>query len=425
LQIKWIPLPAPWHNRVVLWAICLFAAVLPFQLIFPPITAGIVAVCLAVVLRWRFNENLKNWRINKLWRPWPAMYALLLLGLIYTPNPHEAGRDVMLKISMLLLPLSFAALPRISEKNRRIAIWTFAGSLTLAGLIAMGRALWWWMVYDDAIYFSYNNFTFSKFVSMHYFALYVGFALVLVLGHWFENRSRFSVGKQFAWLLWALFFILLLVVLSVRMQFLAVPLTMLVVMGILLRKTKRFKEGLLVLVAGGILFSVFILSSSNTRTRLRDMGDEILSLKEITNEKQTNPRKYIWEAAATIVRENWLWGTGTGASDDLLQAHLASCDALFWDGEGHYTLQNHRYNYHNEFLQHFATHGIGGFLFLMAVFLIPLGFSDLRNDYRSMGFLTLCGISFLTESMLERQAGVLFFSFFYGLMIINRAAGRS
>jgi hypothetical protein len=42
-------------------------------------------------------------------------------------------------------------------------------------------------------------------------------------------------------------------------------------------------------------------------------------------------------------------------------------------------------------------------------------------DYRAKVFLLVCALSFLTESMLQRQAGILFFSFFYTLLLPNRA----
>jgi O-antigen ligase len=394
-------------------------------MIFPPITAGIVAVCLAVVLRWRTREQLSMWRNNPLWWPWLAMYGLLVAGLFYTQNTHEASRDIVLKISMILLPVSFGALPRISEKHRNIALWTFVGSVTLAGAIALGRALWWQLVHQDDRFFAYNNFTISKFVSMHYFALYVGFAGLVVMSYWFKNLEKLRFWRHVGLLSWGGFLVTLLVILSVRMQFLAAPIAILAAILVLIRQTGRLRTGLLILSTGAVLFAGMVMSTEGSRTRLRDLTDELLSFKEITNEKQTNPRKYIWAEAKTIIAKNWLWGTGTGASDDLLQLRLQSCDALFWDGTGHYTLQSHRYNYHNEFMQHFATHGLGGLLFMLLIFIWPFTIKRLRNDYLTVGFLTLCFLSFLTESMLERQAGVLFFTFFYGLLVINNHAAAA
>ena len=43
-----------------------------------------------------------------------------------------------------------------------------------------------------------------------------------------------------------------------------------------------------------------------------------------------------------------------------------------------------------------------------------------KNKGLVAAWLALCFISFLTESMLERQAGVMFFGFFFGLLIINQ-----
>ena len=55
-------------------------------------------------------------------------------------------------------------------------------------------------------------------------------------------------------------------------------------------------------------------------------------------------------------------GTGTGSADDALNEKLKMCDAKFWNGKRNYTLSEKNYNYHNAYLQHFATAGVIGFL---------------------------------------------------------------
>ena len=126
---------------------------------------------------------------------------------------------------------------------------------------------------------------------------------------------------------------------------------------------------------------------------------------------------YLWKYGIKVIKENFWLGTGTGAANDALYEYLRKEKAQFWDGEGTYTLARKKYNLHNEFLQHFVSFGLLGLLVLCLTFI--LGFRNLSVDYPfiALTFLLLSLISFNTESMLERQAGNLFFAFFFALLI--------
>jgi hypothetical protein len=55
------------------------------------------------------------------------------------------------------------------------------------------------------------------------------------------------------------------------------------------------------------------------------------------------------------------------------------------------------------------------------LFLIPLFNKNLGAFKKlALAFLLISALSFSTESMLQRQAGVLFFAFFYSLFFVHR-----
>ena len=76
------------------------------------------------------------------------------------------------------------------------------------------------------------------------------------------------------------------------------------------------------------------------------------------------------------------------------------------------------YNYHNQYLQSFAAIGFFGGLLLLILLVIPGVQFLIKKKYLEVVLLFIVGSCFLTESMLERQAGVAFISFFYTLLII-------
>jgi O-antigen ligase len=174
----------------------------------------------------------------------------------------------------------------------------------------------------------------------------------------------------------------------------------------------------IVLIAAAFLFP-------SSRTRIIETIDEVRSINTMVNNKQTNHRVYLWRYGAEVIQENFWLGTGTGAADDALNEKLENCEAPFWNGQRTYTLSEKNYNYHNAFIQHFAAHGIVGFLLFSLMFIGPFIYFRGRLEPLAAAFLVLSLISFLTESMLERQAGVLFFSFFYSLFFVAQVQPRA
>jgi O-antigen ligase len=71
-----------------------------------------------------------------------------------------------------------------------------------------------------------------------------------------------------------------------------------------------------------------------------------------------------------------------------------------------------RLNAHNQFIQTFITLGVLGAALLAAMFLVPAVLGFRKEAWIYLTFLTVTGISMLFESMLETQAGVVFYAFF-------------
>jgi len=72
-------------------------------------------------------------------------------------------------------------------------------------------------------------------------------------------------------------------------------------------------------------------------------------------------------------------------------------------------------NFHNQYLQSWAQVGIVGFLLLLYAVIGPLFTKNQHPLFLIFIGLTLVGL--LTESMFERQSGVLFFAFMYPLLL--------
>jgi hypothetical protein len=74
---------------------------------------------------------------------------------------------------------------------------------------------------------------------------------------------------------------------------------------------------------------------------------------------------------------------------------------------------------HNQFLTFLACFGILGFGWLIYVHYMPLGISNLRKEWLLWIFLFVLSASYMTEDTLNTQAGLSFFFFYHGLLILG------
>ena len=85
----------------------------------------------------------------------------------------------------------------------------------------------------------------------------------------------------------------------------------------------------------------------------------------------------------------------------------------------------HRYNYHNQFLQIAATVGVGALLVFLSIFIRATLLALRRKTVLFLVFLSLTSISYLTESMFERQGGVFFFALFLAFFSFSQKKNYS
>ncbi len=110
-------------------------------------------------------------------------------------------------------------------------------------------------------------------------------------------------------------------------------------------------------------------------------------------------------AAKNVWKENVWFGYGTGGLNDELNKQYRSKAIECWP------CSQRKYNPHNQYLSILAGHGILGFvLFLLLIGYIA--YHAIKNkDYMVLEFILAFLVFGLTESILERQKGILLFTF--------------
>jgi len=126
--------------------------------------------------------------------------------------------------------------------------------------------------------------------------------------------------------------------------------------------------------------------------------------------KESNAERIlIWKSDLATIQKNIPLGSGTGdIKDELIQTYL----------QYNYTdLAKKNLNAHNQFFQTAITLGLAGIIAIIACFTIPLYIGFRSKNIILLSFIIITIINFSVESMLEVQAGTIFFSFFYVLLL--------
>ena len=172
---------------------------------------------------------------------------------------------------------------------------------------------------------------------------------------------------------------------------------------------KKYLPGFIVLLL--IFGSVFSLV--RFVPEIGDRVDNAIKAISSTAENQTENestavRMLIWTAANNVIAENFIFGTGIGDSKDELIKE--------YEKQGMTGAIEHKLNAHNEFYQVFVSIGVVGFIiFLMSLFLPLVNAFKSSNSIYGL-FLLIIIFNFIPESMLEAQAGVMFYAFFNSLL---------
>jgi len=123
-------------------------------------------------------------------------------------------------------------------------------------------------------------------------------------------------------------------------------------------------------------------------------------------------RLEFWKTAVSIIKENLLFGVGTGDVEKAFDAQYEKMNSPLTKGW--------RLRSHNQFLAIGTAFGIIGLLWFLFTLFYPIVAEKKFKDYFYMTFFIIAFLSMFTEDTLETQAGVTFFAFFNSFYLFCR-----
>ena len=329
-------------------------------------------------------------------------FFVMLTSLSYSSDTDFGFTRTLVFLPILITPLSFyltkANLIVITNKQLRLFYLSFfvATILFLVGIFVhnyMNGYL------NQSIFIHFPNrmnIGYGKY-SMHpiYMSLYVSIAMILSIPLFEETKNKL---QQTAIIVGVLFLALVLLMLARKGTLIV---TFFIFTAYFFKKRRQVKYNLI--IGFGLLVSiVLVFTIEPLRIRFFELWNAIFHNNN-TSVGSTSMRIHIFNCAFENIVKHPLFGYGIGDIKSTL-------DHCFYEHQN--IFKGVYYNSHNQYLSAWLAAGFFGFISLLGMLFYNFKNALTTKNFTNLAVLILFIIVMFTENILERQDGVLLFSFF-------------
>lgn len=392
----------------------IFIAALNLLVILLLLSPGLISLVLPVILFCTIISFIQKKRIdaqlmqNRFWM-WSLFLPIIyILGSWNTKYPNNALFEITQKLSVPLI--GFVIIQVVSDSKRFFQTMRkyYLFAISLCVFISLFKSCIVYLETKSTDTFLYKNFSGANHPT--YYAMFLCMALVISL----ENIWKPDFLKQHLFIR-----ILLLVIPFTGICLLSSKSGLLTMIGLLfyfglkitIGKLNTLKYAFTIKMSFWIVLivtSIFILKSD--RFYVASLG--LKQIHEIPVEElgTAGQRLLIWESVLEVCEKHPLFGTGVGNEQAILNKIYHQKNLIpFYEKS---------LNAHNQFLQAFLVFGILGLLFFLFYLLYPLIIGIRIHDPYLIGFGIIILMNALTESILNRQSGVVFWTI-WGFILLT------
>ena len=371
---------------------------------FPRLQTIIIAACFVTLLLDKsFYRKFSSVFNNKLGVLMIGYFLILSLSLSYSENLQEGLRSLETKFSFFVFPFF---IPFLFSKNfpkenvMKIFLWAgmsyvFVSYIDAAVDYYSTRNIASFFYSELGVgFFQDGSFIHPTYASFFYNILisYLGLKIIDTKKNWTSQ-----VPSIISLLTLSVFVFML----SSKFGILALIINFILLLIYYVKQSKRLMFALVVFGVFGAL-SVLIISQTPLKKRFSSAYTAMVSPSD--KPSSTRARIDVWSVTVELIEENPVWGVGAGDIRNQLMTK--------YENKGFDLYQKKGYDSHQEFLQTYAALGILGLLTMIGMFLILFLKAFQTGNFLLFIFSFLLLMFGMLESMLERQAGVVFFVFF-------------
>jgi hypothetical protein len=363
--------------------------------------------------------------------PFAVFFGIHVLGLLYSENLHAGLSEIEKKLTFVALPLMAASGKPLDQSFFDFLKKGFVYSCSVLIIGSLAYTAFHYANSSPIINFDneteayfrllnpsasplWEHFSYiqvGSWMDLHpaYLSMHVIFCILILLDTMIAQNKINTVSIVLISL-----FIFFLALLASRMAILSFGIILVYFIVNQLRKRKWFPN-VLALSCVLVVFTALIWLNPVSRFRViqepKNTGLEIH--QRLTQWNSVNLRLLEWRASWNIIKKSWFAGVGTGDAQDALKRYYASFNT---------STRNMDFDSHNQYFQTIIELGFMGIFSLLVCFFLPAfrpGHSILY-----LSFILLFSLMCLTESMLARQKGIVFFTLFQSLFIAVRPTPR-
>lgn len=397
------------NDRSIILKISLFVFIisLPFELIFTSISFFILVITILIVLRKRkLDFNLNRYKLVLLI---PFLFLQSIIFPQIVPDYSFSFSHIDTQLLMFFVPLAIILLDRKGVNKISMIKTTFVWSISIFCIVAFIT-----LFYKLLINFEHRmdyNFIQTSMYHFHYpyDVLYINIAYtILIFSKKFRKLHQVTIGVLFfvftllsgvrlglflfIFISIVYFFCNIKRVLSIKFF---IFLFAIVTLGLVLIKTSRYTNDK--------FFDSLDKIGFNTKKYVSDIGEDYHKM---------TLRQRLWSTAIEAHKRNdfKLIGYGPNGSKPIIKSIYLKRG-----------FKDKSYlNSHNQYLTTLVDGGYVGLAMLVLIFIFSIIISIKNKSLENVLIVILIMASFLTESMLERQKGVVIFSLFLSISLIQQ-----
>lgn len=359
------------------------------------IIALTIGVSLTYIETSNYNKDFKLSKIDVLYLT--LFFLIQVVSLSYSSNIESGLKQIETKFALILIPLVLILLfkkRKISTNLIFLIIITFGISLIVIFYLYVIPS---WIINSNIDVKSLNKLIPNKFGHV-YFSMFSVFSYIS-----FYHIYKKTENKKFQFLMFCcitLLFLIPIVLTARNATFILLLATVFIVIN---DKKNRFK--FVYLIVTSILITILFAITFPSKVK---RFSNIFNRSEFYNPIYHRKKNLV--CAFEIFQDYPIKGVGTGS----VQSLLNKCYK-----EKNYWGLKHNFNSHNEYLEEMARHGIIGVFNISFLFFYPVLISIKKRYYMYLSFSIIIIIASLTENILSRQIGVVFFAFFNTLFYLK------
>lgn len=400
---------------------------LPFSILLCHLGLGALLLCWIAEGNWL--EKKERLMANPVVWAFILLFLLHLVGVSYSEKASDGWFNIEKKISLLLVPVLVATLPAFRKETIRGFLLAFVAACVVgtficlaAGLVQPGQSN-----FDGATLSLYQrlNPTAAPFwlrfsyielasgIGMHptYLAMYLAFCVIILFHVYANSFDTLTRLKRVA--LFALFLYLMVFIVMLSSRIVTLAMAMLCVAGFFNLPTKPAYPRAIAFLS---LITMLVLLAVYPVPRYRSLQEPFMAESYRPGENgvyeySTGIRKSLWILGNLSIAEvNPVFGAGTGDVGRVLKKM----------SEEHRIFNSiATYDPHNQFIFIQIALGLSGLLCLIACLALPAWVAYRQRQFMYLSFLFLFVFVCLTESALESQKGIVFFTIFNSILVFH------